>query len=93
MRGHADPTETARRNLALRIERFLALLEKDGRQPVDAEGRAALQAIDNLAAGRFPEGEDAMMFAEKNWDSARITVVGVRPTLNELRERLAKVQA
>ena len=53
---------TARRNVAQRIERFLNGLERAGRLPNRHHLREAFQ---KLEAGQYPEGEDAMLKAER----------------------------
>lgn len=56
---------TGRRNLAQRIERFLAA-KRDG---VLTAGEATniTAALDCLESGRHPDGEGAAMHAEKGW--------------------------
>jgi hypothetical protein len=58
---------TARRNLAQRIERFLAAR----RETILTAGEATniTAALAFLESGRYPKGEDAMMLAEKGWPS------------------------
>ena len=54
----------ARRNVAQRIERFLAGLDRAHRPPNRRELYYLRQALHKLEAGQYPEGEDAMMRAE-----------------------------
>jgi hypothetical protein len=56
------PIATARRNLAGRIQRFLAQL---GREPDGYEGEWSLRAIMHLRHDEWPAGEDAMRRAER----------------------------
>jgi hypothetical protein len=58
---------TARRNLAQRIERFLAKRRADGAPLTVEESTNLGAALDHLESGRSPAGEDAMMLAEKGW--------------------------
>lgn len=60
-------SQTDRRNLAYRIERFLTRIRTEGSQPdVDAIANLTL-AIDCLERDDCPTGQDAMMLAEKGW--------------------------
>ena len=56
---------TARRNLAQRVERFLAAKRESVLTAGEATNIAAALAC--LESGRYPDGEDAMMLAEKDW--------------------------
>ena len=56
---------TARRNVAQRIERFLNGLERAGRLPNRRELHHLREAFQKLEAGQYPEGEDAMLNAER----------------------------
>jgi hypothetical protein len=56
---------TARRNLAQRLERFLAAKRESVLTAGEATNIAAALAC--LESGRYPDGEDAMMLAEKEW--------------------------
>jgi hypothetical protein len=56
---------TARRNVAQRIERFLNGLDRAGRPPNRRELYYLRKALQKLGAGLFPEGEDAMLKAER----------------------------
>jgi len=57
--------DTARRNLAQRIERFLAA-KRDGILTAGEATNIAV-ALACLENGRYADGEDAMMLAEKDW--------------------------
>ena len=59
------PIATARRNLSGRIERFLTLLDSEGRDPDEFEGEWTLRAIIHLKHDEWPGGEDAMRKAER----------------------------
>lgn len=60
-------SNTDRRNLAHRIERFLTRIRDGGVQPdVDAIANLTL-AIDCLERDDYPAGQDAMLLAEKGW--------------------------
>jgi len=56
---------TARRNLAQRIERFLAAKRESTLTAGEATNIAPALAC--LESGRHPDGEYAMMLAEKDW--------------------------
>src|SRR5436190_20938500 len=56
---------TARRNVAQRIERFLNGLERADRPPNRRELYHLWEALQKLEAGQYPEGEDAMLKAER----------------------------
>ena len=56
---------TARRNVAQRIERFLNGLERARRPPNRRELHHLREAFEKLEAGQYPEGEDAMLNAER----------------------------
>ena len=55
----------ARRNLAQRIERFLAAKRESVLTAGEATNIAAALAC--FESSRYPDGEDAMMLAEKDW--------------------------
>ena len=76
---------TARRNLAQRVERFLA----SKRECVLTAGEATniAVALACLESGRYPDGEDAMMLAEKDWPPRG--ELGKAVPLEVLAERLA----
>lgn len=78
---------TARRNLAQRIERFLAVK----REIVLTAGEVAniAAALTCLESGRYGDGEDAMMLAEKDWPPRG--EVGKAIPLEALAERLAEL--
>jgi hypothetical protein len=65
---------TARRNAAQRVERLLVLLERDGRAPGARQRCHLLEALERLAAGQFPQAEEAMLKAERS----RSVVAAVR---------------
>src|SRR4051794_32961818 len=50
----------ARRNVAHRIERFLALLERDGRALGARQRFHLCKALEKLAAGQYPQAEKAL---------------------------------
>jgi len=56
---------TARRNLVQRLERFLGAKRETILTASEATNVAA--ALTHLDHSRYPEGEDAMMLAEKDW--------------------------
>jgi hypothetical protein len=76
---------TARRNLAQRLERFLAAKLESVLTAGEATNVAA--ALTCLESARFPDGEDAMMLAEKDWPPRG--EVGMAVPLDVLAERLA----
>ena len=76
---------TARRNLTQRIERFLAAKRESVLTAGEATNIAAALAC--LESGRYPDGEDAMMLAEKDWPPRG--EVGKAVPVDILAERLA----
>jgi hypothetical protein len=86
---------TARRNVAQRIERFLASLERDGRLPNRRDRFYLREALEKLATGQFPTAEEAMLKAERSLSipealaedlskSDRVTVVDLRAQLDSI---------
>lgn len=60
-------SQTDRRNLADRIERFLTGIRTAGTEPdVDAIANLTL-ALECLERADYPAGQDAMLLAEKGW--------------------------
>ena len=78
---------TARRNLAQRIERFLAAKRESVLTAGEATNITAALAF--LESGRYADGEDAMMLAEKDWPPRG--EVGKAIPLDALAERLAEL--
>ena len=64
--------ETAQRNLAQRIGRWLDAMGE--RQPSFLEGDQLLKALTHLEARSYPEGETAMMWAD--WASRQSALEG-----------------
>lgn len=56
--------ETARRNLAHRLDRYIADIEKREASIGKREGDHLLRALDHLQAGSFEAGERDVMWAE-----------------------------
>ena len=52
--------ETARQDLVRHIQRFVAILERNRRQPNRREAYHVLVALECLEAGRYEQGEAAM---------------------------------
>ena len=73
---------TARRNVAERIDRFLNGLKAARRLPNRRELFWLRDALVNLEAGQYPEGEDAM-------DKAERTLAIPEHAANDLSTRLA----
>jgi len=92
----ADPQEGPRQ-LAQRIERFVAALERARRQPNRREAYHVLVALEHFEAGDFPAGEQAMTDAEQltALPAAVVAIAGIhdRMTTQQLRERLAELVA
>jgi hypothetical protein len=80
---------TSRRNLAQRIERFLVRRRADGAPLVAEESANIAVALAHLESGRYPEGEDATMLAEKGW--APRGEPGAEIPAEVLAERLAQL--
>ena len=58
-------SETARQDLVRHIQRFVAILERNRRQPNRREAYHALVALECLQAGDYEQGEQAMLNAEQ----------------------------
>ena len=87
---------TARRNLAQRIARFLDTLDGASRNPNSVEGSFVLSALGHLAVDLWPEGERAMLKAERAGGTSPRDIANVhasyRPvTTRELRAELEKI--
>lgn len=82
---------TARRNLAYRLERYFADLEKREASIGRREGDHLLRALEHLQAGSFDAGERDVMWAELA--SRQADAVDAHPTVSVtvLRERLAVI--
>jgi hypothetical protein len=78
---------TARRNLAQRIERLLTTKRERFLTAGEATNIAAALAC--LESGRYADGEDAVMLAEKDWPPRG--EVGKATTIEVLAERLAEL--
>lgn len=83
--------ETARRNLAHRLDRYFAILEKREASIGKREGDHLLRALDHLQSGSFDAGERDVMWAELA--SRQADAVDAHPTVSVtvLRERLAVI--
>lgn len=84
--------ETARRNLAQRIDRYLQELEKRDAKLGWREGDHLQSALDHLQAGTFGDGERDMMWAE--WASRQPDAVDPHSTVTwqSLRQRFAAAE-
>ena len=80
---------TSRRNLAQRIQRFIARRRADGAPLTAEEATNITAALAGHESGRYPEGEDAMMLAEKGW--APRGELGVEIPAEVLADRLAEL--
>jgi hypothetical protein len=78
---------SARRNLAQRIDRFLVTKQESVLTAGEATNITA--ALASLESGRYPDGEDAMMLAEKDWPPRG--EVGKATTVEVLAGRLAEL--
>lgn len=83
--------DTARCNLAYRLDRYLAVLEKREVQPGRREGDHLLRALDHLRTGNFDAGERDVMWAELASRQPDAGDVAPTATAAELRARLAEV--
>jgi hypothetical protein len=85
---------TARRNVVQRIDRFLDGLDRAGRPPNPGELHYLREALKKLDAGLHPDGEDAMLKAERinsiSEDGAAITASDAMP-VDELRAELRRI--
>ncbi len=89
--------QTARRNLAQRIGRTIATLEKEGREPTPWEAHYTVMALQLLEADRHHDGEWTMLRAEReDIFNAPVSPKPLPPdahqaTTAELRARLASL--
>jgi len=60
MGGDSPESETARQNLVRHIQRFVAILERNRRQPNRREAYHVLVALECLEGGDYERGEAAM---------------------------------
>jgi len=81
---------TARRNLAQRIERFVAALEQAGRDPTRLEANHVAAAIGCLRQDLWPDGETMMLYAEKGWRPELVNPAGEPLDTRRLREALTE---
>jgi hypothetical protein len=58
------PSADARRHLILRVDRFLAALERMKRQPNRRESYHVRDALEDLRSERYREAEEALIKAE-----------------------------
>jgi len=86
---------TARRNVADRIDRFLAVLDRTRRLPNRRELFWLRDALANLEAGQYPAGEDAMDKAERTLpileSAANDTSTNTDVTVEQLRAQLDQI--
>jgi hypothetical protein len=75
--------------LAQRVQRFLVKRRVDGAPLTAEEDTNVAAALAGLESGRYPEGEDAMMLAEKGWQPRG--EVGVEIPAEVLAQRLAEL--
>lgn len=83
-----------RRELALRIERFIARLEAMNRQPTRYEGERLMRALGLLSAGDTDLAKETVMEVERadRFVPFRRTVASPSPiTMTQLRRRLEAV--
>lgn len=72
-RPYPNPTATARFNLVRRLERFFAAHVDPAEKLLSGAQLANLAAaIEALHDGRYGDGEDAAMLAEKNWPARHL---------------------
>lgn len=74
--------ETAGRNLAQRIDRYLQELEKWDAKLGWREADHLLRALDHLQTGTFGDGERDMMWAEWATGTLEFQAIGVRSVLD-----------
>ena len=90
-------TATARRNLALRIERLLERIGGEAREADDWEAERLLRALRHLKAGSYAAGEQDMMWGEMEPSHrsaqmvAKMSTTDEPPTAAELRAELARI--
>lgn len=85
--------QTARRNLAQRIERVLTKIDQEGRQPTARESHYVSIALDQLEADRHHDGEWTMLRAERDdiFLTPELPADARMATTAELRARLAEL--
>jgi len=88
-------SEAARRDLVRHIQRFVAVLERNRRQPNRREGYYVLVALEHLQEGDYERGEQAMRDAE-HLVALPASVIGLqgiheKMTTHELSGRLADI--
>jgi hypothetical protein len=92
-----DPAElsAARRNVAKRVDRFLAGLDRARRLPNRRELFWLREALANLQEGQFPAGEDAVHKAERAVSvpehAAHDLSTNAGTTVEELRSQLDRI--
>ena len=93
---YPNPQHVAQRNLTRRIERFLDGIEGADRGPDRWEVHHVLNALGLMTLGDFPEGEHAMMLAEREsanragHHAEAADASTETATLKQLRERLTQ---
>src|SRR5258708_2320903 len=88
-------SETARGDLVRHIQRFVAILERNRRQPNRREAYYVLVALERLEEGDYERAEQAMRDAE-HLAALPTSVIGLqgiheKMTTHELSERLANI--
>lgn len=89
----------SRRTLIVRVDRFLAVMERTRREPDEWEGQCLAQALADMAQGDLERAEQMMNLAKTAHDQRSaahppgIAEVHPHPTMAELRTRMQGLQA
>ena len=91
----SDTSTPGQGNIARRITRFLAGLERARRQPNRREAYHLRDALERMKAQDYPEGEDAMLRAERSaplpGHVANLLTTNESVTVRQLREELDRI--
>lgn len=89
----------SRRTLIVRVDRFLAVMERTRREPDEWEGQCLAQALADMAQGDLERAEQMMNLARTVHDQRpgahppEIAAPHPHPAVAELRARLQSLQA
>ena len=91
----SDASASGRDAIARRLTRFLAGLERARRQPNRREAYHLRDALQRMAAQEYPEGEDAVLRAERSAPLpahvANLLTTNESVTVRQLRDELDRV--
>lgn len=84
---------TARRNLLIRMDRYMRAIEKEGLQPTADAMVNLVIALECLERADYRGGEDAMMYAEKGFPPRFARELGPISTTAALVETFERLRA